>query len=204
VAAGAADGNAEEGSTDDVGHLGEDFVAGTGDFLIAGVLAERAEAVKAAGDEERRGSGFGFVASELFLNELVVGFVLLEALDYVIAVAVGIRAVGVVFVAVGFSEADNVEPVAGPLLSVSRGSKETLDQGFVGLGGWVVEEGLGFFRGRGKAVEVVGGSPDERGAIGFRGWSEVGFAEAFEDVGIDGSRRLGGSTGLKSPVSALA
>jgi len=119
VTAGAADGDPAEGSADNVGHLGENFVAGTGDFLIAGILAERAEAVKSAGDEQSWSEGFGFVASELFLNELVVGFVLLEALDYVIAVTVGVGTVGVVLVAVGFGEADDVEPMACPLLAVA-------------------------------------------------------------------------------------
>ena len=133
VTAGAADGDPEEGSADNVGHLGENFVAGTGDFLIAGILAERAEAVKSAGDEESWSEGFGFVASELFLNELVVGFVLLEALDYVIAVTVGVGTVGVVLVAVGFGEADDVEPMACPLLAVAWRGEEAIDQVFVGL-----------------------------------------------------------------------
>ena len=52
VAARAADGDAEECRAHDVRHLGEDFVLRTGYILVAGVLAERAEAVETAGYEE--------------------------------------------------------------------------------------------------------------------------------------------------------
>ena len=51
VAAGAADGHGQERGADDVGALGENFVAAGGDFLVAGVAADRSQAVKAGGGQ---------------------------------------------------------------------------------------------------------------------------------------------------------
>ena len=66
VAARAAERHAEERRADDVGHLGQHFVAAAGDFLVAGVLAQRAEAVEAGGDRAVSSFfGVDLVAGEL-------------------------------------------------------------------------------------------------------------------------------------------
>src|SRR5262249_33380242 len=49
VAAGATDGHAEEDDADGVGHLGEGLVAAEYQLGVAGVAADRAEAVKPGG-----------------------------------------------------------------------------------------------------------------------------------------------------------
>ena len=146
VAAGAADGDAEEGRADDVGHLGEDFVLRAGHVLVAGILAERAEAVEAAGHQVGLVGGIHLVAGELLLDEIVVRLVVVEALDDVIAVAVGVGAMGVVLVAVGLGEADHVEPVAAPLLAVMRRGEQAVDHLFPGIGRLVAHEVVDFLR----------------------------------------------------------
>src|SRR5207248_6697976 len=51
VAARAAKSHAEQRGTHDVGHLREHLVAAAGYLLIAGVFAQRTEAVEARGDQ---------------------------------------------------------------------------------------------------------------------------------------------------------
>ena len=53
VAARATDGDAKQARPHDVGHFGEHFTPRAGDILIAGILAERAQPIEAAGDQVR-------------------------------------------------------------------------------------------------------------------------------------------------------
>ncbi len=81
VAARAADRHAQERRAHDVGHLGEHFVVRTGHVLVAGVLAQRPQAIEAAGDEHGVGF-FGSISSPAscsFTNS-VVRLVVIEAL----------------------------------------------------------------------------------------------------------------------------
>ena len=66
VAARAAERHAEERGADDVRHLGEHFVAAAGHFLVAGVLAQRPEAVEAGGDQR-----LVFLRRDLVAGELL-------------------------------------------------------------------------------------------------------------------------------------
>ena len=194
VAAGAAEGHAEEGFAegvelfvDDVELLflavgfGEDFgaegeEAGGGEGVFAGGLF--------VGGEE--------VAGELLDEELVVGFVVVEGADDVVAVAPGV-AVGDVFVhAVGVGVAGDVEPVAGPARAVLGRGEEAVDEVAEGVGGVVGEEGGDFGGGGWEAGEVEGGAADEGVAVGGRGGGEVVFFEFGEDEGVDGGAGPGG------------
>ena len=71
VAAGAAHRQAEEGSADGVGHLGEDFVAAEGDELVAGVAAHRPQAMEPGRDQQLLIVRIDLVAGELFQDEAV-------------------------------------------------------------------------------------------------------------------------------------
>ena len=79
VAAGAAERHAEQRRADDVGHLGEHFVAAAGDFLVAGVLAQRPQAVEAGGDQRLVFFGVDLVAGELLVRKRSYGLSLLNA-----------------------------------------------------------------------------------------------------------------------------
>ena len=105
---------------DHVRHLRHDFVVRTGDVLVAGVLAQRPEATKPLAMRSVSLLRIDFVTRQLLFNELIVGRVFIEALDHVVTEAVGIGAVGVVFIAVGFGETDDIEPVTRPLFAVAR------------------------------------------------------------------------------------
>ena len=166
VTARAADGHAEERGADDVGHLGEDFVVGTGDVLIAGVFAQRTEAVEAAGHEHGGILRVDFVAGELLFDEVGVRLVGVEALDHVIAIAPGVGPVHVVLIAVGLGEAHDIEPVAAPLFAVVRRSEEAIHDFLPGLGRLVAHEGIDFLGGGRETGEIESDAADQRGAIG--------------------------------------
>ena len=64
--------------------------------------------------------------------KLVVGLVVVEAADDVVAIAPGERLGAVALVAVGLGVADQVEPVPAPLLAVVRRGEQAIDQLLVG------------------------------------------------------------------------
>ena len=127
VATRAADGNAQQRGTHDVSHLGKHFIAAAGYFLIAGVFAQRSEAVKARGDQVFVLLRRNLIAGQLLQKKAIVGLVVVESANHVIAIAPGIAAVRVVFEAVGFREADDVEPVLAPALAVMRAGQQVFD-----------------------------------------------------------------------------
>ncbi len=132
VAAGAIDGHAEEGLADIGGDLGEDFLAALFGIDIAGDQVLGAGAQVACGDECFVVAGGHFVAGDLLANEAVVGFVGLEGMNDVVAVAPGVGALEIEFEAVGIGVAYDVEPFGGPAFAVGRGSQQAVDYLFVG------------------------------------------------------------------------
>ena len=157
VAAGAGDGEALEGFGDDV-----DLVVGPFDAVFEGVDGLEAVFDHAEVGEGEAGfvgvfgdSGRDEVAGEVFADELVVGDVVVEGADEVVAVAPGVGSVGVAFGAVGFAVADDVHPAAGHAFAEFWGGEEAVDDLFVGLG---FGEFVDFFGGGREAGEVEGDS----------------------------------------------
>ena len=58
------------------------------------------------------------VARELLLSEKVVGLILIETANYVIAVAPGVIAKPISFEALAFGKADDIEPVPPPTFAL--------------------------------------------------------------------------------------
>ena len=187
VAAGAIDGEAEEDLAGGGDEVVEAVVAG--EFAVGGFVVPDAEPIE-AGSGDRFGVSVGeFVAGELFAEEAVVGLVGIEGADHVIAVAPGVGFGIVAFVTVALGEAHEVEPVAAPLLAVSRGFEQTVDDGFKGARGTVALEGGHFFGRRRETGEIVGRATEplvaRRGGIG----GELLGVEAGADESVD---RVGG------------
>jgi hypothetical protein len=190
VAPGAGDGEAEEGFAEDVDFRVAHLVADL--FEIGGAVALLAEAEEAAGDggfqvlavggEALRGKA---VAVDVFAEKGVVGEVLIEGADDVVAVAPGFVLVEIELVAAGFGEADEVEPVAGPAFAVSGGGEEAVDDLFVGVGAGVVEEVAELGGGGGKAGEIKREAAEERGAAGGGGEREAGLLNAGVEKRVD-------------------
>ena len=218
VAAGAGDGEAEEGFADDVelvvdgvrfgfdgvGGAVEDFaepeeVGAEGGFEFGAVLGEAGVGEKVAGD--------------VFADEGVVGDVFVEGAGDVVAILPGVEFVVVVLVAVGFGEADEIEPVPSPAFAVVGRGKEAIDDFGVGLRSLVDFEGVDFGGGGREADEIKGNATEPGATGGFRGGGEGLLFELGQDIGIDrgagpagvfdDGRRVGGE-GLEGPVFAAA
>lgn len=180
VAAGAADGHAEKGAAHCV-HL---FINDVTAHLVGIVAGEHLGSDGEKAEADGLGASFGKVlrgeeiACELFDDELVEGFVVVERFNDVVAVAPG-GGMGDVFVhAVGVRVAGNVEPVASPAFAVAGGFEEFVNEAGPGVFADVGEEGVDLLSGGRKAVEVEIGAPDEGEFFGGLGWAVVGFLDS--------------------------
>ena len=107
------------------------------------------------------------VAGELFRHEAVVRLVVNETADDVVAIAPGVRPVGVLLEAIGLGVADEVEPLPRHALAVTRAGEQAVDQLFVCVGRLIGDERIDFGRRRRKAVKVERGAANQRDSIGF-------------------------------------
>ena len=169
------------GSADAVNHGVEAvFVrVGTAFFI------EHRVAVEARGDEVVGRGAREEVARELLDAELVVREVGVQGFHD--PVAVGPDLARAVFLeAVGVGITGEVEPAAGPALAIAGRSQQAVDELLVGVGRFVVYEGVGFL-GRGRdSGEVEGDAAHEYVAIGFGRRLQSGLIEASADKRIDG------------------
>ncbi len=153
-------------------------------------------------------AGKHFVAGDLFLDEPVVRFVAIERIDHVIAIAPGVRAVGIEFEAVGIGVAHHIQPFQRPALAVVRRGEQAVDNFFVCVGRFVLDEGVDFGRSGRQADEIEGNAADEVDPIGgFGGPQFLGLEDAQDEcidrrphpgIGNFGHRREVGF--LKSPI----
>ncbi len=157
VAAGAVDGEAEGGGED----LGDDVVevAGAGGATEHVALGfDVADEVPRSGGEESgcddgRGVAWGEdIACDLFAEKAVVGFVVVEGIDDIIAVAPCVWADLVTFESVGVGVVGDVEPVPSPAFAVVGGGEEFVDEFFVGERVRVMDELVDSIGGGGEAV----------------------------------------------------
>ena len=129
VAAGALEGQAEEGGAEGV-HAVDDV--GDAELLLddAALLVLHVEAVEGRREALVLRGVRQQVAGELPRDELVEGEVLVERLDDPVAVRPH-GAVAIHLVAVRVGEAREVQPVGGHPLAVARRGEETVDELFV-------------------------------------------------------------------------
>ena len=117
------------------------------------------------------------------------------------------RLVTVALEGVGVGVADEVEPVASPLLAVVRRREQPVHHLFPGLRRIIGEEVTGFLLGRRQAGDAVGRPPQERPFIGL-GWggkpaaSKCVADESVDRVGGRRCRRLRPLDGPEGPVLA--
>ena len=88
---------------------------------------------------------------ELFDDEFVERFVVIQRGDHVIAVTPGVEIRQVLVEAVGIGIAGNVQPVAPPALAIVRRCQQTINEPFICCYRLVPEKSGDFFRCRGQA-----------------------------------------------------
>ena len=143
VAAGATQGHAQEDRTGGPDHVIEDIPAP----LRTPVPLHRNPLV------EEPGSQLGLVpvvavgvAGDLFLDEAVVGSILVESPDHVVPVSPQVGAGIVGRLSPGVGVAHQVQPVPAPAGAIVGTGEQALDLPAIGLGGRVPQKAFGFLR----------------------------------------------------------
>ncbi len=186
VAARAADGQAEKYGAGGIDPIDQGLDAVDVLHLVEHV-AIGADGVEASAAHGRRVIGIEFVAGDLLFHEAIVGLVVIEGIDDVVAIAPGIKKIGVLLEASGVAVACEIEPVAAPLLTVSRGGEELVDQLFVGIGSGIGHEFFHLCGGGRQSVQIKIGAPDQGTAIGFLGGLQLLIGKFGGDEGVNGS-----------------
>ena len=175
VTAGAGQGHAQEGPTDDVDLVVD--IIGDHQFLVHVAGHEVGDGQHSRGDQGIGVDLLGIVrlqqvAGDLVAHEIAVGQVLVERLDDPIAVAPGfseiarrrqldqIARIGV---------ANHVEPVPPPALAVLWRRQQTIHHPGESGRRLIAQEGVDFLRSRRQADQVEGGSTDQGALVGRSG-----------------------------------
>ena len=190
MTAGAIDGETEEGAAGGGDHIiqrgGTDVLCGDG-VLIADIVI-------GAGDQEGAPDFDGGlvladdVAGEMLAHELVEGLVIVQRTDDVVAEGIEVIDDKVAFEAVTLAEADDVEPVATPMLAVARGGEQAVDQCFgrlAGIGLVGGDEGVDLGLGGRKTGQVIAEPADERLWLGGRAARQFLLGQLGVDETVD-------------------
>ena len=125
------------------------------------------------------------VASQLIANEVVVAQILVESAYHPVAVGDEV-AVKVLVHAVGVGKTNQVQPIAGKVLSILFLGQQSVDERLVRLGTIICQERLDFLaRGR-QPGQVEGDSANQGTFVRFFGWLEAQGIELGQDQTIDG------------------
>ena len=111
----------------------------------------RAGAQEAGRNQGFLGLPFELVAGDLLLQERVVGFVLIERADHVVAIAPGVGAVVVLLEAARIGVPGDIQPVAAPSLAVVRRGEQRVNQSLPRARGVVREKRGGLQQGSAAA-----------------------------------------------------
>ena len=122
------------------------------------------------------------VAGDLLLHELVIGFVFVEALNDVVAVAPGEGEREIAATADGIGVAGHVEPVPAPAFAEAFGGQQAVNRLFVGLWRAILEESVQFVS-RGEQAGQIEGKAAQKGGLvrRRRGRQPLGFDLAQDE-----------------------
>ena len=105
------------------------------------------------------------VASQLLAHELVIGLVLIERPDHVVAVAPGVAVHDVVVHPVAIRIARHVQPMPAPALPVARRGQQPVHNPREGIVRRIGEERSDLVRGGKQAVQVERSPPNQRSLV---------------------------------------
>src|SRR5207247_1026486 len=185
VAAGASVRQAHEDSAHGVGDVVQDLLAA--EYRVGEVALVRPEAIQTRGYLGRRIARKKLIPGDLLADKTVVGFVGVERLDHIIAIAPHIRARLVAFEAGGVGVASQVKPMTAPALSVLRRGKQPVHNLGESVRGTVGQKRLRLLGGWRQTDEIEGGAAEQRDLIRGRAGLEVLLLELGQDEGVDGS-----------------
>ena len=188
VAAGARHAEPEEAACDDVDPVVDDVV-----LPVHEAPADREEAHRREGLAPLRRQ-VEPVGGDLLEDEAVERHVVVEGVDDVVAIRVGVGVAGVAVageVAGGVGVAGDVEPVPRPAFAVVAAVEQPIDEPWKRVGRLIGGEGLDLLVGRRQSCEREEGAADERTPVGRRVGRESRPFEAGEHEGVDRLPRPG-------------
>ena len=209
VAAGAGDREAEQAAGHDVDPVVEDVL-----LVVEEPPADRQEAERR--ERPRVVAARQAIGGDLLGDEAIVGDVVVEGPDHVVAIGVriGIPALFHEDVALRIGITGHIEPVPPPALAVAGAGQEPIDDLGEGVGIEVGLERRDLLRRGRQAGEVERRATDQGPLVGLRSRAHPLPFEAGEDEGvdrrldprpvpdrgrIDGADRLEGPVGLRGP-----
>ena len=165
VAAGAANGQAEENRAHRAGDLGELILPlHLRNDVSAHDLARPAPS-EAGGDQGRVVTRLELVAGKLQGDEPVIRHVGIERAHHPVAIAPGVRALGVELETVRVGIMSEVEPVLGPTLAMVGAFEKPINQPLIGVAPAVSQEGGDLLRelGAGRSGRSSGDGSGQSG-----------------------------------------
>ncbi|EDY18868.1 hypothetical protein CfE428DRAFT_3526 [Chthoniobacter flavus Ellin428] len=125
------------------------------------------------------------IASQLLPHEAIVGHIIIEGANNVVAIRPRVRPRPVHFETVALGEPHHIQPVSRPALAVVRERQQALHELFVSLGIRVGNERLDFFRRRRQPQKIETQPANQRAPIRLRRKGEILFRQFREDESID-------------------
>ena len=108
------------------------------------------------------GAGLHLVPRNLHLNKTIIRHVLIEGLDDPIPIRPTVQPREVPLEAIALPEANHVEPMPSPTLTISRGLQKLIDQQPISLIAWIAFKGLNLFEARRQSDQVIE-DPSQKG-----------------------------------------
>ena len=187
VAPGAAHREPQEGLARGADQVVELVVLGL--QLVGRFVVPDPQPVVAGGGDRLVGDVLEFVARQLLADEAVVGLVVVQAVDDVVAVLPHVRLGVVTLERVRLAVPHDIEPMAGPLLAVVWRIEQLVDEPLVRVWSGVKHERFDLIRRRREADQIVEEPSDESALVALRRWREAGSFELAEYEPIDGVGR---------------
>ena len=182
VAAGASQRDPQEGLTGGIHHVDQDVPPALGGTAFH----PHSQRQEGGPDFPLVSKGPEGIARYLLLDEAVVGAILVEGPDDVVAVAPHVGARIFQPAAAGVGIAHQVQPVPSPALAVARVGQQPLDSPGVGLGRSILEEAVHVLGSRRQPDQSEVEPPQQRpaGSAGRR--SQSFLLQSGQDEGVDG------------------
>ena len=125
------------------------------------------------------------IANDLFADELIVGRVLVEGANDVIAIWPRVRTLGVDLEAVRVRVAHDIQPVLRPTFAVAWRSEEFVHDALVGIATTILHEGIDLLLRWRQSDEIEIDPPQPAHAIRLRRRLEPLLVQARENNAID-------------------
>ena len=140
---------------------------------------------KRGGDEHVRILRSDLVTRDLLAHELVVGLVIVERLDDVVAIRPDVLPIRILVVAIALRIAHQVQPMLRPTFAIARARQQFIHELFIGLRVLVVHKGVELRLRRRQAVKVEIHATHQLMPVRFGCWGKLQRRLLLRDETVD-------------------